>query len=368
MLTFHPLEVTAIDRIAEDAVCVKLAVPESLRAHFKHDAGQYVTLRRVIDGREERRTYSIVTPPGAAELRIGVREQTGGRMSRELAARLACGDRLDVGTPMGRFRTAVEASRARSYVAFAAGSGITPVLSLAGDILAREPASRFTLVYGNRSMSRTMFLEDTLALKNRHLGRFSVYFVMSREPQQAPVLNGRIDADKVEALAARLGDIARADEYFVCGPGDMVDAVRGAILRLNPTAPVRFERFAAPRQGAATAAAPSQAARTGASNAPELPPGEVLAQISVIMDGRRRSFPMAPADASVLAAAERAGLDLPFSCRAGICATCRTKLTSGKAVMAHNIALEPWEVAAGFILCCQARPLTASLELTYDEK
>ena len=358
MLTFHPLEVTAVDRIAEDAVCVRLALPEALRGHFKHDAGQYVTLRRVIDGREERRTYSIVTPPGAAELRIGVREQTGGRMSRDLATRLSPGERLEVGTPMGRFRTAVDASRARTYVAFAAGSGITPVLSLAADILAREPASRFTLIYGNRSMSRTMFLEDTLALKNRHLGRFSVYFVMSREPQQAALLNGRIDADKVEALAAQFADIARADEYFVCGPGDMVDAVRGALQRLNPNAPVRFERFAA-------ATSPARAA---ASNAAELPPGEVLAQISVVMDGRRRSFPMAPTDASVLAAAERAGLDLPFSCRAGICATCRTKLKSGQAVMAHNIALEPWEVAAGFILCCQARPLTALLELTYDEK
>jgi ring-1,2-phenylacetyl-CoA epoxidase subunit PaaE len=359
VLTFHPLEVTAVDRIAEDAVCVRLALPEALRGHFKHDAGQYVTLRRVIDGREEQRTYSIVTPPGAAELRIGVREQTGGRMSRDLATRLSPGERLEVGTPMGRFRTAVDASRARTYVAFAAGSGITPVLSLAADILAREPASRFTLIYGNRSMSRTMFLEDTLALKNRHLGRFSVYFVMSREPQQAALLNGRIDADKVEALAAQFADIARADEYFVCGPGDMVDAVRGALQRLNPNAPVRFERFAA---------ATSPAARTAAANAAELPPGEVLAQISVVMDGRRRSFPMAPTDASVLAAAERAGLDLPFSCRAGICATCRTKLKSGQAVMAHNIALEPWEVAAGFILCCQARPLTASLELTYDEK
>jgi ring-1,2-phenylacetyl-CoA epoxidase subunit PaaE len=361
VLTFHPLEVTAVDRIAEDAVCVRLAVPEALRGHFKHDAGQYVTLRRVVDGHEERRTYSIVTPPGAAELRIGVREQTRGRMSRELATRLSPGERLEVGTPMGRFRTAVDAARARTYVAFAAGSGITPVLSLASDILAREPASRFTLIYGNRSMSRTMFLEDTLALKNRHLGRFSVYFVMSREPQQAPLLNGRIDADKVAALAAQISDIARADEYFVCGPGDMVDAVRGAIRRLNPSAPVRFERFA----GAATS---PQAARTSAASAAELPPGEVLAQISVVMDGRRRRFPMAPTDASVLAAAERAGLDLPFSCRAGICATCRTKLKSGQVVMAHNIALEPWEIDAGFILCCQARPLTASLELTYDEK
>lgn len=359
MLTFHPLEVTAVDRIAEDAVCVTLAVPAALREHFKHDAGQYVTVRRRIDGREERRTYSIVTPPGAAELRIGVREQSGGRMSRELASSLRAGDELEVGTPMGRFRTNVDASRSRAYVAFAAGSGITPVLSLASDILAREPASRFTLIYGNRSMARTMFLEDTLALKNRHLGRFSVYFVMSREPQHAVLLNGRIDAAKVRALAAQITDIARADEYFVCGPGDMVDAVRGELQRLNADAPVRFERFA-------TAAGAARESRDGA--APQLPPGEVLATISVVMDGRHRSFPMSPADASVLEAAERAGLELPFSCRAGICATCRTKVKSGRVAMSHNIALEPWEVEAGFILCCQARPLTASLELTYDEK
>jgi ring-1,2-phenylacetyl-CoA epoxidase subunit PaaE len=360
VLSFHPLEVTAVDRIAEDAVCLRLAVPEALRGEFKHDAGQYVTVRRRIDGREEQRTYSIVTRPGAAQLCIGVREQTGGRMSRDLA-RLSPGERLEVGTPMGRFRTAVHASRARAYVAFAAGSGITPVLSLAADILAREPASRFTLIYGNRSMARTMFLEDTLALKNRHLGKFAVYFVMSREPQHAPLLNGHIDAAKIEALGAQISDIAHADEYFVCGPGDMVDAVRDAIRRLNPEAPVRLERFAA------APAASSRAPCTGAADA-ELPPGEVLAQISVMMDGRCRSFPMAPADVSVLAAAERAGLELPFSCRAGICATCRTKVKSGRAVMAHNIALEPWEVDAGFILCCQARPLTASLELTYDEK
>jgi len=386
VLNFHALEVTAVDRIAEDAVCVRLAVPEALRGRFKHDAGQYVTLRRVIEGREERRTYSIVTPPGAAEICIGVREQAGGRMSRELATRLSPGERLEVGTPTGRFRSAVDASRAQRYVAFAAGSGITPVLSLASDILAREPASRFTLIYGNRSMSRTMFLEHTLALKNRHLDRFSVYFVMSREPQQAALLNGRIDAVKVEALAAQLPDVARADEYFVCGPGDMVDAVRGAILRLNPGAPVRFERFAGPSQAGPLQARPIQvrpiqaapreaaaptsphAAHPGAANAAELPPDEGLAQISVVMDGRRRCFPMTRADASVLAAAERAGLDLPFSCRSGICATCRTRVKSGKAVMAHNIALERWEVDAGFILCCQARPLTASLELTYDEK
>ena len=284
-----------------------------------------------------------------------MREQTGGRMSRRAR-------RAHLGPASGsrwarRWGDSVPPSRRRaraSYVAFAAGSGITPVLSLATDILAREPQSRFTLIYGNRSMARTMFLEDTLALKNRHLGRFSVYFVMSREPQQAPLLNGRIDAAKVEALAAQLADIARADEYFVCGPGDMVDEVRGAIQRLNPGAPVRFERFAAAQRAPAARTAAREhgcgehrrAAAGRGAGADLGRHGRAPPQLS----------PMAPTDGSVLAAAERAGLDLPFSCRAGICATCRTKLKSGRAVMAHNIALEPWEVDAGFILCCQARP------------
>jgi ring-1,2-phenylacetyl-CoA epoxidase subunit PaaE len=367
VLSFHPLEVVSADRIAQDAVCLTLAVPPALREHFKFEAGQYVTVRRMIEGREERRTYSIVTAPGSSVLRLGVREQFGGRMSRELARQLKSGDKLDVGTPMGRFRTSTDPARARSYVAFAAGSGITPVLSLATHILAREPNSRFTLIYGNRNMTRTMFLEDTLALKNRYLGRFSLYFIMSREPQQTALLNGRIDAAKVRDLARELVEISSADEYFVCGPGRMVDEVRDAIKLLNADAPIRFERFAT-AAGPAVASQPGTGTGTAAATEPAPPLPEVLSTISVLMDGRRRSFAMAPGDASVLEAAERAGLELPFSCRSGICATCRTRIVAGEAVMAHNSALEPWEIDAGFVLCCQARPLTASLELSYDEK
>jgi ring-1,2-phenylacetyl-CoA epoxidase subunit PaaE len=367
-MSFHPLEVTAVDRIAEDAISMTFAIPRELRAQFQHHAGQYVTVRRSIEGREERRTYSIVTPPGGSILKLGVREQAAGRMSRELAAHIRPGDKLEVGTPIGRFRTSVDPARTRSYVAFSAGSGITPVLSLATDILAREPRSRFTLIYGNRSTARAMFLEDTLALKNRYLGRFSVYFVMSREPQHTELLNGRIDAAKVEALARQLSDIGSADEYFVCGPGSMVDEVRETLKRLNETAPVRFERFATAADATREAGTERRSDPRSAASGPRPAPKEVLATICVTMDGRRRTFPMAPDDRSVLEAAERAGLELPFSCRSGICATCRTKIVAGEAVMAHNIALEPWETKAGFVLCCQARPTTQSLELSYDEK
>jgi ring-1,2-phenylacetyl-CoA epoxidase subunit PaaE len=360
MLSFHPLKVSAVERVAEDAACVTVEIPSALRDAFAFHAGQYVTVRRVIDGREERRTYSIVTAPGGGALKLGIRLQLGGRMSGELATKLCAGDTLDVGTPMGRFRTMISAERQHSYVAFAAGSGITPILSLATDILAREPQSRFTLIYGNRSISRTMFLEETLALKNRYMNRFSVHFVMSREPQQTAWLNGRIDARKITELAHHMVEIAGADEYLICGPGDMVDEVRRAIQELNANAPIRFERFAAgtPR--------PVEILTKVHEAAPA--PEETLATVSVVMDGRRRSFPMSPSDESVLDAAERAGLDLPFSCRSGICATCRARITDGAAVMTHNIALEPWETAAGFVLCCQARPTTPTLELSYDHK
>jgi ring-1,2-phenylacetyl-CoA epoxidase subunit PaaE len=358
-LSFHPLKVTSVERVAEDATCVTVEIPPSLRDAFAHHAGQYVTVQRKIGQRDERRTYSIVTAPGGSAIKLGIRLQTGGRVSGDIAANLRAGDTLDVGTPLGRFRTGIDPKRAFCYVAFAAGSGITPILSLATDILAREPHSRFTLIYGNRSISRTMFLEETLALKNRYLDRVSLHFVMSREPQQTELLNGRIDGGKVIELARQVVEISTADEYLICGPGDMVDEVRNAIRALNGGAAIRFERFA-------TANAPPVDVLIKQSA--ELQPQEVLATISVVMDGRRRSFPMAPTDPSVLAAAERAGLALPFSCRSGICATCRARITEGAAVMTHNIALERWETDLGFVLCCQARPTTPTLEISYDHK
>lgn len=360
MLNFHPLKVTAVERVAEDAACVTVQIPSALRDAFAFHAGQYVTVRRLIEGREERRTYSIVTAPGGGVLKLGVRLQPGGRMSGELGSKLRAGDLLDVGTPMGRFRTAISSEREHMYVAFAAGSGITPVLSLATDILARELRSRFTLIYGNRSIARTMFLEETLALKNRYIDRFAAHFVMSREPQQTEWLNGRIDGPKVRELARQMPEVSSADEYLICGPGDMVDEVRNAIKTLNGNAAIRFERFSSgtPR--------PMEPVVEGDGAAPVAQPA--LATISVVMDGRRRSFPMAQSDASVLDAAERAGLELPFSCRSGICATCRARITDGAAAMTHNIALEPWETDAGFVLCCQARPTTATLDISYDHK
>ena len=354
---YHPLTVIAVEPTAQDATCVTLAIPDELAQTFAFRAGQYVSVRRLIDGKEEQRTYSIASTPGQRQLRLGIRAQPEGRMSHALNHALRPGDQLHVAKPMGRFSTPREASRARSYVAFAAGSGITPVLSVAADVMQHEPRSRFMLIYGNRSLAHTMLLEEILALKDRYLERFSLHFIMSRERQDSELFNGRIDAAKVVELAARIEDIRCADEYFVCGPGSMLDQVGNVLRSINADSTIRLERFA-----------------TGAAAAPVRRPTlpgtaqVVLARIGVTADGRRREFDMSATDVSVLDAAERAGLNLPFSCRSGICATCRAKITSGSAQMMHNIALAPWETEAGFVLCCQAKPTSAVLELNYDEK
>ena len=366
---FRTLPIKDIRRETSDCVSISFAIPVGLRDEFLYKQGQNVTIRSRIGGEEIRRSYSICSSPHENELRIAIKKVSGGRFSSFANERLREGEELEVLPPTGRFYTELDPSRRKNYLAFAAGSGITPILSLATDILAREPRGRFTLIYGNRSISRTMFLEETLGLKNRYIDRFSVHFVMSREPQQTEWLNGRIDGHKIRELARHMPEVSSADEYLICGPGDMVDEVRNAVKTLNGSAQIRFERFAAAAPRPVDNAGKERAAAPGAATAPPAPaPESVLATISVVMDGRRRSFAMAQSDASVLDAAERAGLELPFSCRSGICATCRARITDGAAVMTHNIALEPWETDAGFVLCCQARPTTATLEISYDHK
>jgi ring-1,2-phenylacetyl-CoA epoxidase subunit PaaE len=362
VLKFHPLKVAECTAIADDAVALSFALPDELRAEYDFVAGQHVALRAILDGQEERRTYSIANPEGASQLRIGVRVQADGRMSQYLAGGLQVGDMLDVLTPNGSFHTRIEPARAKRYVAFAAGSGITPVLSVAATVLAREPASRFQLYFGNTSTSRTMFLEEVLALKDLFLPRFSVCFVMSREPQEFELFNGRIDSAKVLELARHEFDATAVDEFFICGPGSMADDVQAALAGMGARGRVHVEHFvAAPT---AAVAAPVKAL-VAAARAPTAAAGG--ATITVVMDGRRRAFKMPMHGEVILDAAGRAGLDLPFSCRAGVCSTCRAKLLSGTAEMEHNVALEEWEVEAGYILCCQARPTSAALEISYDE-
>jgi len=372
MLKFHSLAVVRLTPDAEDAVAIELAVPPELREEYVGAAGQHVVVRVSLDGEDTRRTYSLVNAPGEWPLRIVPRVHPFGRMSRYLAEQLRAGDELEVLPPNGSFTPRDAAPTGGTYVAFAAGCGITPVLSVVRSLLARA-GPRVILFYGNTSSARTMCLEELLALKDQYLGRLSLHFVMSREPQEVALYNGRIDAPRVRQFAAALFRAPEVREYFVCGPGDMIEQVSATLRELGvDSARVHAEHFtvattdaAALEAGAAATAAPG--ATAGLPSAPA-PAAAGTAEVTVLMDGRRRSFTMRMDDETVLDAAARAGVELPFSCRAGVCSTCRTKVIRGEVAMAQNYALEDWELEQGYVLACQSRVRSASLELDYDEK
>jgi ring-1,2-phenylacetyl-CoA epoxidase subunit PaaE len=366
MLTFHPLELSQRVPIAEDAVCLVLRAPSELADAYRFEAGQHLAVRATLGGHELRRTYSIASPAGG-ELRIGVRVQ--GEMSRYLAAGLEVGGRLEALTPTGRFKPAIERERAKSYVALAAGSGITPILSIVATLLAAEPRSRVLLVYGNRSIARTMFLDEVLALKNRYLERLAVHFVMSRELQDVELFNGRLDAAHLRELARTEFDPGRVDEFFICGPGSMVPELGGTLRELGAGGKIHGERFGVDGRAVAAAAQPAAPGTAAAAVAAVATPvaDSNSAEVTITMDGRRRSFRMAR-ERLVLESAEAAGLALPYSCRAGVCSTCRARVIEGSVTMDRNQALEDWEVQAGFVLCCQARPVSERVALSYDEK
>ncbi len=385
MLKFHALRVSDLQPDAEDAVCLALEVPQELQAEYTGLPGQHVVLRTELDGAEARRTYSLTNAPGEWPLRIVARVQPQGRMSRHLAEHVKVGDRIDVLPPNGSLTPRLASSdagagaRGQTCVGFASGCGITPILSVAKAVLKAHPGNRFMLFYGNSTSARTMCLEELLGLKDRYLDRLSLHFVMSREPQEVDLYNGRVDAARVRELSRTLFNADEVAEYFVCGPGDMIDQVSGALRGLN-VSPNRIhgEHFtvaaeqAGLGQGHAVApdAAHAAAASGGVAPVDATRPATTdgMAEVTVHMDGRQRSFTMRMNDDTVLDAAARAGLDLPFSCRAGVCSTCRTKVVSGEVAMDQNYALEDWELEQGYVLACQARCKTPSLELDYDEK
>lgn len=375
MLKFHELTVAQVSPDAEDAVSVALAVPLELQAEYRGSPGQHVVVRLPIDGEDTRRTYSLVNAPGEWPLRIVPRVHADGKMSRYLAEVLRAGERVEVLPPNGSF-TPRRTRAGGTFVAFAAGCGITPVLSIVRSLLAREH-TRVILFYGNTGTARTMCLEELLALKDRHLGRLSLHFVMSREPQEAELYNGRIDAQRVRQLAATLFTAPQVAEFFVCGPGDMIEQVSRALRELGvDSARVHAEHFTVSTAGESAGAAVAAVAPltvAPAVAAPVAPPlaahgAADTAEVTILMDGRRRTFAMKMDDETVLDAAARAGIELPFSCRAGVCSTCRTKVVSGEVEMAQNYALEDWEVGQGYVLACQSRVKTPTLELDYDEK
>jgi ring-1,2-phenylacetyl-CoA epoxidase subunit PaaE len=351
---FHRLAVNDLRRETADAVSMTFKIPSELADDYAFAPGQYLTLRTTMDGDEVRRSYSICSGPDDGELRIAVKKVDGGAFSSWAADELKSGDELDVMTPTGRFGVAAAPDESRTYVGFAAGSGITPLLSIVKGVLAREPNSRFFLFYGNRATEGVMFRDALEELKDRFLQRLSLFHVISGEEQDIPILHGRLDGEKVRVLLRSLVPAATVDHVFICGPTGMSEDIEATCRAIGIAEDrIHVERFVSGLGGKP---------RPKAVVAPSAPP---KAFASLIIDGKRRDVPVAEGEA-ILDAALRAGMDLPFACRGGMCSTCRAKLVEGKAEMDVNYSLEPWELKAGFVLTCQAKPVSDKVVVDYD--
>lgn len=352
--SFHTLRVVSLRRETEDAVSLAFDVPAALRAAYAFAPGQYLTLRATIDGEDVRRSYSICSGLDDGELRVAIKRVEGGVFSTWANASLRVGDELEVMTPDGRFGVAIEPEAARTLVAFAAGSGITPILSILKTILAREPRSRLALFYGNRSTESIMFRGELEDLKDRFLSRLSVFHVLSREQQDVPVLNGRLDAEKVGVLMRSMIPVASVDHAFVCGPQPMIEGLEKSLADVGlPRERIHVERFT-----------PAAGGRPRAVVVPPSAPPKAIA--TVISEGVRSEIPVADGEA-IIDAAIRAGRNLPYSCKGGMCCTCRARLLEGRVEMTVNYSLEPWETDAGYVLTCQSHPLTKHVVLDYDQ-
>ena len=351
---FHTLPIASLRRETEDAVSIAFVVPESLRDAYLFTPGQYLTLSAVIDGEDVRRSYSICSGLDDGELRVAIKRVAGGAFSTWANESLHVGDTLSVMTPDGRFGVPIEPDSARTFAAFAAGSGITPVLSILKTVLAREPRSRFVLFYGNRTTAGIMFrgvLED---LKDRYLARFSVFHVLSREQQDVPILNGHLDAEKAGVLMRAMLPAATVDQALICGPQPMIEGLEKALADLGlPRDRIHVERFT-----------PGVGGRPRPALVPVTAPPKSIA--TVICEGASWDIPVAAGEA-IIDAALRAGRTLPFSCKGGMCCTCRAKLLEGRVEMTVNYSLEPWETEAGYILTCQAQPVTERVVVDYDQ-
>ena len=357
-LHFHWLRVREVRPDTDEAVIVSFDVPAELAQVFEFTQGQYLTLRMEVGGEDLRRSYSICAGVDDGELRVGVRRVKGGRFSNWINTELKAGDLVQVFPPQGHFFAPVDAKARRHYLGIAGGSGITPILSIMKTVLARESGSRFTLIYGNRRQASTMFKEELEDLKSRYLTRLALHHVFSDETVDAPMLEGVLNRAKIAQFLDALIAPASVDHAFVCGPYQMNDEAQGALLAAD-VAPERIhiERFGTPEMLAGKPA-PHEVRASDAQSA----------TVVVIRDGLARDIEFGRDDPSILDAALRAGLELPFSCKSGVCSTCRCKLLEGEVRMDKNFALEPHEVDAGFILACQAHALTPRVVISYDER
>jgi len=358
-LHFHPLRVKSVRPETEEAVVISFDVPAELAEQFRFTQGQHLTLKENVAGGEQRRSYSICAGPADGELRVGVRKVPGGVFSTWINDSLKPGDTLQVMTPEGRFFVPLDASASRHYLGIAGGSGITPILSIMKAVLGAEPKSRFTLIYGNRKQRSTMFTEEIEDLKNRYLSRLTLHMVFSQEATDLPLYHGRLGRDKIGEFLAALVDAGDIDHAFVCGPHGVNDEAEAALLAAG-LAPERIhiERFGIPDE-----AGPGR----GAVQAPR--EGDAAdARVTIVRDGVSREIDFHAEQGNILDAAAAAGLEVPFSCKSGVCCTCRAKLLEGQVRMERNFALEKHEVAAGFVLTCQSHPLTERVVLSFDER
>ncbi len=361
---FHDLRVARVSPEAAGSVAVALSVPDALLERFDFKPGQYLTLRSKIDGADVRRSYSICSTHSHLkrrhELVVGIRPMQGGVFSNWAASSLKVGDTLSVMPPDGRFVS--KRPRALHRVAFAAGSGITPILSIMASTLEDQPESRFTLVYGNRSMNSVMFNEALQDLKDRFADRLTLIHILSRQAQEVDMLQGRIDAAKVRSIIDTLLPVASMDEVFVCGPEAMIEVTQKALRDAGvPEKQIHTERFTSPVLETLT----PEARQAAVANL-KLPAGGQVA-LTVVLDGKTHELRMNP-DQLVLDVAMAAGLDLPFSCKGGVCATCRCKVMSGSVAMDKNFGLETWETDKGFVLSCQSRPTSDAVTMSFDER
>jgi ring-1,2-phenylacetyl-CoA epoxidase subunit PaaE len=361
---FHDLSVANITPEAAGAVAITLQVPTELQSGFNFKAGQFLTLRATIDGNDVRRSYSISSSENSFKktgtLEVGIRPVQGGVFSNWAATQLKVGDVLRVMPADGRF--VVQRPRAIHRVGFAAGSGITPILSILATTLEQQPESKFTLVYGNRRMDSVMFNESLQDLKDRYPNRLTLIHVLSRQAQEVPLLEGRIDDAKVKEIVSSLLPAASMDEVFICGPEAMIEATEKALIEVGvPSRNIRTERFTSPTLEALPA---NERKQVVLGHAPESK-GEVA--LTILLDGKKHQMQMSVTD-KILDVALAAGLDLPYSCKGGVCCTCRAKVMQGSVAMEKNFTLEKWEAEQGFVLSCQAKPTSKEVVMSFDER
>ncbi|NYE61922.1 ring-1,2-phenylacetyl-CoA epoxidase subunit PaaE [Duganella sp. 1224] len=358
MSKFHPLTIAAVRQETRDTIAVTFTVPPELRDSFHYQQGQHLTLRAQIGDEDVRRSYSICSAAQERTLRVAIKRTQGGLFSCWANDNLQAGHTIEVMPPMGHFNVPLDAANRKHYLAFAAGSGITPILSIIKTTLAAEPHSHFTLFYGNRASSSVIFKEELSDLKDTYLDRLKIAYVMSREQQDIELFNGRITKEKTAQFLRYWVRVEDIDTAFICGPEDMMLGVSEALQEAGlPKAQIKVELFAAsiPRHAHQPRASTTSAA------------AHAQTEVTVIMDGNAASFTMEQDKESLLDAGLRAGLDMRYSCKGGVCSTCRCKVIEGKVDMDVNYALEDYEIARGYVLSCQSFPTTAKVVIDFDQ-